>query len=69
MFAFAKKVEVHQESFICDTNSQHIIQVTETSGKAIFLVEDIAEKVFFMSIDGHHYVACMPNLIGHSIFK
>lgn len=69
VLAFAKKLEVHQQSFICETNSHHIIRVTETTGKVIFPVEDIIEKVFFMSIDGRHYVACMPNLIGHSIFK
>jgi len=69
VFAVTKKVEVHQECFICETDSQHIIRVTEATGKAVFPVEEIAEKVLFMTIDDRHYVACMPNSIGHSIFK
>ena len=69
VLAFAKKLEVHQNSFICETNSHHIIQVIETTEKVIFPVEDITDKVIFMSIDGLQYVACIPNLIGHSIFK
>lgn len=67
VLAYGSKLEVHHDSFIF--SSQHIIRVTEATGKVIFPVKDIAEKVFFMCVDGHYYVACMPNSIGHSIFK
>jgi hypothetical protein len=67
VLVYAQRVEVHNESYI--HGAQHVIRVTKPTGKVIFPVEDIAEKVFFMLVDGHQYVACMPNLIGHSVFK
>lgn len=69
VLAFAEKIEIHHESFICVEDSHHIIRVNEASGKDIFPVENISEKVFFMKVDGFNYVACMPNSLGHSIFK
>ena len=69
IFAFAKKFEIHQQSFICNGGPRHIIRVVNTDEPAIFPVEDIAEKVFFMVVGNVSYIACMPNMVGHGIFK
>lgn len=68
VFAYAKKIDVHPDSFISD-NCQHIIRVSVDDEKTVFQVKDIAEKLFLISVDGHTFVSYIPNSKGHSIFK
>ncbi|XP_070537055.1 uncharacterized protein [Ptychodera flava] len=68
IYAFGKVVLVSDNCFICD-GPRHIIRIEDTSNLVCFPVEEIAEKLFFMQVDGMKYVACMPNLVGHGILK
>ncbi len=69
VFAYTKKFDVHAESFVCGNGPQHIIRVVGTDDVEIISIDKIVEKVFYMNIDGLSYVACMPNMVGHSVFK
>lgn len=69
MFAYSKKILVHQQSFILPNGPRHVIRVYESEELVVIPVEEIAEKLFFMVIDGVCYIACMPNMTGHSILK
>ena len=69
VFAFAEKISVHQQSFVCNTGPRHIVRVVESNENAIFCVNDISEKLFFMCIDGRAYIARLPNMVGHGVFK
>ena len=69
VYALAHKIQVHSDSFICDIGPQHIIRVMKTTDQVIFPVENIIEKVFFMDVDDKSYIACVPNRIGHGVFK
>lgn len=70
IFTLSKRLDVHSQSYICDNASpRHIVRVEETQEKHVFPVQNIAEKVFLMKVNGLTFIACMPNVIGHAIFK
>lgn len=69
VYAYAYKIEVHEDSFICDTLPRHIIRVIETEVPEVIPVDKILDKVFLLHIDNDSFITFMPNKIGHSVFK
>lgn len=67
--ACGKKLSIHHASFICEAGPHHIIRVEETNEHLVFPVTSIYDKVFFMTLNDTSYIAYLPNLIGHGIFK
>lgn len=71
VFAYTEKLEIHGQSFLCDSIPRHIIRVIEAMDPEthVIPVECIVDKVFLMQIEGRSYIAFIPNKIGHSVFK
>lgn len=71
VFAYTEKLEIHDQSFLCDSIPKHIIRVIEAMEPEthVIPVEHIVEKVFLMQIEARSYIAFIPNKIGHSVFK
>lgn len=69
LFACAKKINVHPESFVLTNGPKHIIRVEQSEEFVVIPVEEITEKLFFMAIHEKLYIAYLPNMVGHSVFK
>ncbi|XP_046565271.1 uncharacterized protein LOC124273980 [Haliotis rubra] len=70
VFAVVKKMTLAQNCFLFETCGFHLMNVEDTDDVIqVVPVDDIMEKVFLINIDDVSYVAMMPNIIGHGVFK
>ena len=66
VFALCEKfIAVENDSFLL----KHILKVNETNQNIVIPVNEIVEKLFYLSFPHGIYVARLPNLLGHSVLK
>ena len=69
VFAVCTRVNLEENCFVNAESGHHILQVRFSDEQCYVRVEDINEKVIFMTIEGISYVCRLPNGHGHSVFK
>lgn len=69
IFALACVYNVVSDPYICDNAGRHILRVSESNTTVLIPIEDVQEKLFFISVCQSQYIIRMCNMHGHGLLK